>query len=232
MVSRGVELKSVQKAFVTAKRAPEKKQCETTTGVIIANVTTSNDPVVGFTKPRIVEDTSVEPPMMGEPAVATIGKVFYGGESTAIAPPDTIRMPEPIIAGRDTGTLYGIAGGVSSSYVKITKLQTVIDTMVSAIKDTIAAVLPDAFAQDDVVKICPNPIARGGTIRLAWGTSGRYAAALLDLHGQIQEERELVVAGKGQIDEWSVQQRLAPGIYFLRVSRPGKRAVTKEVVIQ
>lgn len=190
---------------------------------------------IGFSVPRIVRDTPIKTVTQGTPVLRTMGKVFHGGDTMAVKV-DT--MPEVVVTAKPPITnkhLTGITALIGDT-VLYTKRRpdsaSRIDTVISMIKDSLTAVLPGVFAADDLVKVYPNPVLRGGTMRLQWGGSGKYVAALLDLHGQTQQEREWVVAGKGQIDEWEVPVGLAPGVYFLRVMRPGEKAVTKEVVIQ
>lgn len=114
----------------------------------------------------------------------------------------------------------------------VSGIKTRVDTAINFLKDTIAAVVPGC-RQEDLLKIYPNPVMRGGVMRLAWrGDEGTYSAELLDLHRQIVAERMIYVAGKGQVDDWEVPNGLAAGVYFLWVVRPGEKGYTVEVLVQ
>ncbi len=127
----------------------------------------------------------------------------------------------------------------------VSRIATVVDTVVNMLKDSVAALVPGLVPgarRGDVLNVYPNPVMRGGMIRLAWrGEAGTYAVAFLNLHGQITQERMIEVGGKGQIDEWAVPNGLAAGVYFLRVTersssdevqRPGAKAYTVEVLVR
>jgi hypothetical protein len=127
----------------------------------------------------------------------------------------------------------------------VSRIATVVDTVVDILKDSVAALVPGwgpEARQKDVLNVYPNPVMRGGMMRLAWrGEAGDYAVAFLNLHGQITQERMIEVSGKGQVDEWAVPNGLAAGVYFLRVTersssdevqRSGAKAYTVEVLVQ
>jgi len=111
-----------------------------------------------------------------------------------------------------------------------------VDTAINFLKDTVAAMVPGLVTgprQEELLNVYPNPVMRGGMMRLAWrGDAGTYSAELLDLHRQIVAERMIYVAGEGQVDDWAVPNGLAAGIYFLWVVRPGEKGYTVEVLVQ
>jgi hypothetical protein len=57
-------------------------------------------------------------------------------------------------------------------------------------------------APKPAVTVYPNPVVRGGMVRLAWsGEAGTYSVAFLGLHRQMTAERVIVV---GEFVSWRV----------------------------
>jgi hypothetical protein len=202
---------------------------------------------------RTVPDTSVTMVTMGMPEVLVgdvkvdvlpdgvlIGKIA-AHDTVAEMPADTVTAA-PIKKSRDelfTGLVRIVPDTPLYSRKPmdtVSRIKALADTVVNILKDTVAAVVPElapAFQREDLLKVYPNPVPRGGMIRLAWrGEAGSYSAAFYDLHGQMVQERMIDVAGKGQVDEWAVPNGLAAGVYFLRVVRPGEKGYTVEVLVQ
>jgi hypothetical protein len=190
-------------------------------------------PVVQGTT-AVIQDTSVD---MGVPVV-TVGEVV---ESKVCI--DTIEeLPADTVTGWQTQkrrTLTGLVGIMPNRTEDkrnlldtVTAIKVAVDSVASAVKDTVAAVM-SGFVSNVVVKVFPNPVARGGMLRLEWGGGGgRYQLALVSAGGAVVEERMVEVAGKGQIDEWRLPNGLTAGVYFLRLARPGERVNTMEVIVQ
>jgi hypothetical protein len=165
-----------------------------------------------------------------------MGKVA-AHDSVAEMPADTVTAV-PIKRSRDEGFM-GLVKIVPDTPLysrkpmdTVSRIKALADTVVSILKDTVAAVVTE-LQQDDLLKVYPNPVLRGGVMRLAWrGEAGTYSVAFLNLHGQITQERVVEVGGKGQVDEWAVPNGLAAGVYFLRMARPGEKGYTVEVLVQ
>jgi hypothetical protein len=122
--------------------------------------------------------------------------------------------------------------GVGKRMDTVSRIKVAIDTVVNIWKDTVAAVSA-VVGPDEAVKVYPNPVMRGGMVRLLWGVEdGRYQVAMISVGGGVVQERVVVVGGKGQVDEWALPEGLAAGVYFLRVVGPGTRAYTVEVLVQ
>ena len=113
------------------------------------------------------------------------------------------------------------------------------DSLVTMLKDTVAAAVPGFKSPEPVsqlkkiLNVYPNPVVRGGTIRLAWREeTGSYSVALLNSSGQVIQERLITVGGKEQIDEWTLPGGLAAGVYFLEAQRPGGETRTTKILVQ
>lgn len=187
---------------------------------------------------KVVPDTSF--PWTGGIAVS---------DSDEIVSPDTARSVEPKIEFATTGQVALIGdtvlctriGGTDSVSNVVDSVKAVVNAVGGWIKEAVDSVkagvdsigVLGTTAPRPVVIVYPNPVVRGGVIRLAWnGEAGTYSVSFLDLHRQIAEERVIVVGARGQVDEWAVPNRLAAGVYFFRVARMGERAFTVEVLIQ
>ena len=116
----------------------------------------------------------------------------------------------------------------------VDSVQGVVDSVGAWMKEVVDSIrVLGTTAPKPVITVYPNPVMRGGSVRLAWSCeAGTYSIALLDLHGQMTQERVIEVAGKGQVDEWAVPGGLAAGLYFFRVARPGEKAAPVEILIQ
>ena len=178
-------------------------------------------PVLTGTVSAVCDTSSVD---MGAPVV-TIGEVVENKVWV-----DTIReLPADTVYGWAMQTKH--LGAVKIVWDSTIDIKAAIDTVVSAVKDTVAAVV-QGFHPGPIVRIFPNPVVRGGMMRLEWGGGGRYQVALVSAGGALVQERMVETAGKGQIDEWMLPNGLAAGIYFLRVARPGEKLYTVEVLVQ
>jgi hypothetical protein len=204
---------------------------------------------------RILRDTVIETVTMGAPKMnvangsdtvvgtisALVGKVGVS-DTDWIEPPDTTTIPEAIVTGKSivkreavTGELAVVSNAIFCNKIPpdtASRIKLAIDTVMGFLKDTVAAVTLTASGIDEAVKISPNPVMRGGMVRMQWSNAGRYSAAILDLPGQIVQERMFEVGSKGQVDEWAVPNGLAAGVYFLRIARPNGKGVTIELLIQ
>jgi hypothetical protein len=182
-------------------------------------------PKLLYEKPVVKEELRADTTPM------TIGQIG-SDDSVPEMPPDTVRS----VAAKPDYRITGAVKIINDTVLCTRKLEddsVVADTAGPLIVGGVDSVAGLVGSRRDVVTVYPNPVMRGGVMQMKWDApAGTYSVVLLDLHGQINQERELEVAGKGQVDEWALPGGLAAGIYFLRVARPGDRAVTKEILIQ
>jgi hypothetical protein len=190
------------------------------------------DPVIRDGDVIVVPDTAIIP-MMGEPRV---------NDSDSMMSPDTVRVIEPHKEYATTGAVVLVGDTVlctrKAGKDSVSNVVDSVGAWMKGVMDSVKASV-DSFgllgttAPKEMVTVYPNPVLRGGLIRLAWrGEAGTYSVAFLNLNGQITQERVIEVAGQGQVDEWAVPDGLAAGVYFLRVARPGAKGVTKEIIIE
>jgi hypothetical protein len=190
----------------------------------------------------LVRDTTLETVTTGIP-IMTIGTIGVD-DTDAIVAPDTMMMPDAIVSARaNVKSLKGVLGEmvlVGDTVLcskplsdTVSRIKFGIDTVVNWWKDSVAGVATAlGVGSGEMVKLFPNPVMRGGVMKLAWSAAGKYSAAILDLHGQIVQERVGEASGTGQVDEWVLPNGLAAGVYFLRVVRPGEKVWTKEIMVQ
>ena len=203
---------------------------------------TANGPFMGTVmseptkKVRIVWDTTVT--MKGDIVVGTPQEIV--SPDTAGLLPDRETLPADTVTAYVPDKSTGYTGKVdiradttiTSLLDTVSGVKVVIDSVVSIFKDTLASVSA-VFRPSEVVKVFPNPVFRGGAMRMEWrGSSGRYDVALVSAGGAVIQQRTMDVGGKGQVDEWALPGGMAAGVYFLRVARPGEKVQTTEVLVQ
>ncbi len=171
--------------------------------------------------PRRVKDSA----RVQLPAIVRISSPESPADTPPALAPSTIQPPPQ-------RELVGFAGGISvTRYVKIRTIDTVTDILKQAVVDTLTAlnILPK-----NELTVYPNPVARGGSMQMAWQAEpGKYQLNLLNIGGGLVQQRILEVAGKGQVDQWEVRAGLAAGIYVLRaVKEGGLNSSTREIVLR
>jgi hypothetical protein len=211
----------------TARVAPDssKLMVDTTVPVVMGEI----GPRVGYEDPVYIGDTdeirldSVEPAhIMGKMKADSMELRV----DTTELPADTV-VASNVVSRRTMGavamvkcdTIWGTRNATDS----------VVGKMVRSMVDTVV----DLFRPAELVRVYPNPVVRGGVVKVAWkGVAGRYLVSMLSAGGAMVVEKEMTVAGKGQVDEWVVPNGLAAGIYFLRVAGMGKEGYTVKLVVQ
>lgn len=79
------------------------------------------------------------------------------------------------------------------------------------------------------IQCSPNPARRGTTFSINWRVPvGFYRVNLFNTAGALVAQRELQVAGVGQVDSWVLPAGLAAGVYVLRA----QGATAKDVFVQ
>ena len=209
------------------------------------------DVVAGKVVPEIVRDsmqTGKFPPPdtavteMGD--VAIIGKVRGDSamENARDTVPALVRVLKEATPGEneDSGQI-SIMGEPAvctrNSTDTLSRLKFVVDSTISLVKDTVAVVVrsfkADATGRAACLHVYPNPVMRGGMLRLLWGgDAGVYPVAIFNMQGQIVQERIVEVGTRGQLDEWPLPGGLAAGVYFVRAVHQDGEAVTVKVVVQ
>jgi hypothetical protein len=188
-------------------------------------------PVIQQGDVEVVPDTV----RLAEPKVefATTGQVALMGDTvlcTRNGVVDSVRDAVDSVK----AVVDSVRGWIKEAVDSVKEVMDSVKDVVDSVKDVVDSVGRwGATAPKPAVTVYPNPVVRGGMMRLSWsGEAGTYSVALLDLHGQMTEERLIVVGAGGQVDEWAVPKGLAAGLYFFRVARMGERAATVEVLIQ
>lgn len=194
-----------------------------------------HNPWVPGSEPPIGHEVTV---LMGEPA-----KPVVTGTTVRIEKDDTVKtLAADTVVGWETKRKTDITGDVMvigdtvlctrKEATTVSKVISVVDTVVDILKDTIATVVTN-FRREEAVSVYPNPVLRGGQVHLAWqGSPGRLQVTLIAADGAIVQDRMIEVLAKGQVDEWPLPAGLAAGVYFIRVSVAGEPANTTEVLVQ
>jgi hypothetical protein len=163
---------------------------------------------------------------------------------------EVVEMPADTVRAEAVNRRYGFTGAVRiiGDTVLCTRkpdddsTKVIVGGAVAGIAvDTAGALMKGAMDSDagpvgygsDAVTVYPNPVMRGGVMRLGWKTEGgQYQVALFSTVGALVQERVIEVAGKGQVDELALSGGLAAGVYFLRVGKAGERVFTTEVLVR
>lgn len=197
----------------SAEMAPDTSQA-------VVPVVIDTPPMVPGTVTSAIEVGDVI--MQGEPDIDLIGKI--GIDSPVIErPADTVTAvqgPKRSDASNSGHTFFmGKAAACKSNPVDtLAGIDALVDTIANIVKDSVAAVVQSfkpvvAVRGTDELSVYPNPVIRGGSLRLAWrGEAGSYIVALLSVGGQVVQERRIEVGGKGQMDECPLPGGLAAGI--------------------
>ena len=197
------------------------------------------------------------PVMMGSTPVVLNGDVVVQGEPEAVligkVAPDSLAGEMPVdtmkalVQGKPedealTGVVIITGDSVTCTGKRVdtaSRVKVLLDSVLNTIKDSVVAVVPrfeslvSGAQRADLLDVYPNPVSRGGMIRLAWRTgAGNYSVALLNSAGQVVQERMVTVEVKQQVDKWSVPGWLPAGVYFLRVGEQGGGVKTVKMLIE
>ncbi|TDH25558.1 T9SS type A sorting domain-containing protein [Segetibacter sp. 3557_3] len=73
--------------------------------------------------------------------------------------------------------------------------------------------------QRTAFSVYPNPARSGSDVRVSFSNqaAGRYTLQLLDIGGQLIDSRQISIAGKMQVQNYSLPKNLARGTYLLKV---------------
>jgi hypothetical protein len=90
----------------------------------------------------------------------------------------------------------------------------------------------DAALKKDI-RIAPNPIAPGNTVKvkLALSKQGDYKVELLNPGGQVMLTKGIWMGKRVQTINITTQSDWAAGVYWLRASMPGSSKVTEAKLV-
>ncbi|MHA4808073.1 T9SS type A sorting domain-containing protein [Flavitalea flava] len=105
------------------------------------------------------------------------------------------------------------------------------DTVQQLVTDTLTAL---RLLPKKQLKVYPNPVHRGGSIRIAWPTEpGTYQAELFSVAGTLIERRVMTIGSTTQVDNWEIPSSVAAGTYIIRATLPGKEKVyTQQLIVE
>jgi len=95
-------------------------------------------------------------------------------------------------------------------------------------------VMVKTAAAADGIRVYPNPLAVGSTLSVAFRNmdAGLYYLKLVNNAGAAILTRKVNYAPGATIETFKPGYQLAPGIYQLQVSKPGKAAATVKVIVE
>lgn len=204
---------------------------------VFKKIDTSFDSVMSGGIEAIVEQGDAAVEIVPDTGVAASQGVIGESPDTATLSPDTVAA---IVKPRDTafiGDVVTIPGTVLAVWDFSDTAETVVVDSVAPLNEAGEAAetreAPETTAPQELVTIYPNPVLRGGMVKLAWNIgSGRYQVALISARGTLVQEQMITVAGKGQVAEWAMPAQLAAGVYFIRIARAGMPPVTRELLVE
>ena len=82
------------------------------------------------------------------------------------------------------------------------------------------------------IAIYPNPVTEG-TVRVYFNNQqqGQYRMQLLDVAGRVVNEERINIATKIQVEEMNVDEKLAKGMYMLKVLDSRKKALFADKIL-
>ncbi len=109
-------------------------------------------------------------------------------------------------------------------------LQKEADQKASAV--SAASLLRRDIIRNDNISVFPNPVT-DGTFRLYFDNQrqGRYEVQLVDLTGRVVNSQVVSIASKVQVEEMSVSNKLARGMYMVKVVDGARKALFADKVL-
>jgi len=232
-VTNGLTLGTMILASDSAEMAPDTSQAQ-------VPIVIDTPPMVAGTVTSAIEVGDVVVKVAAD--IDTIGKI--GTDSPAIErPADTmtaVQGPKRLDEGDSGHTFFmGKTAACKRNPVDtLSRIDALVDTIANIVKDSVAAVVRTfkpvvAVREADLLSVYPDPVTRGGSLRMAWREeAGSYLVSLVSVRGQVVQERRIELGGKGKVDEWPLPGGLAAGVYFLRAVAQSGRVITMKILVQ
>ncbi len=173
--------------------------------------------VAGKLRPTYFKDSSA--PLMGAP------KLEIDSSDMAIKPPtDSVALPKAMENGGQE--LEGFVGGIS---VGVAVKADTISLLKQLVADTLATL---RILSKKEFSVYPNPVNRGAGLRIEWNaTPGSYRLVLYNASGMMMKDKEVEVAGPGQVDSWELPLGITGGSYVIRAVRADGTAAFSRILV-